>query len=342
MAIGLEGGVLTGAGILIVISVWLDFMTTAMTASSTGIFSRSFSYGLHQLFNWGSKVFHSQKWRVAAGPCITLALIFLWFGLSWLGWSLIYLASEGSVVSSSDHLPAQMFEIVYFVGFTLTTLGTGDFVPNGTLWELMSVVTAFNGLVLVTLSITYAIPVIQATAEKRALSNQFAVWGNNAKLVLQHIESDRSYTSLPGYLKTVSTEILLVAQNHLAYPILHYFHSPTEKASFALQVSVLDEVLRNLPDEAFEKQAELYVLVPNCTKAISEFLTTLSSVHIKAANNEPPALRCASANIAYRLVEQHSTISVTERRKLLKALVEENGWSWQKVVGCQKPVATAT
>jgi len=246
---------------------------------------------------------------------------------------MIYLGSEGAIVSSSTRLPAQVNETVYFVGFALTTMGTGDFIPNGSLWRLMSVFTAFNGLVLVTLSITYAIPVIQAIADKRAFSSQFAVWGDSTESVLSHLKNDQNYESIAVYLKPISTQIPLVVQNHLAYPVLHYFHSPTAGTSLALQISVLDEVLRGLPDEAFERQPALYVLVPNCTKAITEFLTTLSNVFIEPAKEEPPAREDESKqSIAYRLVEQHSTIAVSKRRKLLKALVEEDGWNWQKIV----------
>ena len=337
MATGFEAVVLTSMGVFIVVGVWVDFMATAMTASSTGVLSRHFSHGIHWFFKAGSRLFQSRGFSVAAGPCITLALILLWFGLSWVGWSFIYLGSEGAIVSSSTRLPAQTYETVYFVGFALTTMGTGDFVPSGTLWRLISVITALNGLMLVTLSITYAIPVIQATADKRALSLQFAIWGDSVKSVLSHMANDTNYKSLTGYLELVSTQIVFVAQNHLAYPVLHYFHSPTAAASLALQIAVVDEVLRDLPDEAFEKQPELYVLVPNCTKAVTEFLTTLSCVYIKPSAEEPPVPEGANMeSIAYRLVEQHSTIAVSERRKLLKALVEENGWSWQMASAAQK------
>ncbi|MDO6440987.1 ion channel [Marinobacter sp. 2_MG-2023] len=337
MATGFETVAFTVAGILIVAGVWLDFIATAMTASSTGTLSRFFSHGVHRFFKAGSQLFRSSGWSVAAGPCITLSLILLWFGLSWLGWSLVYLGSEGAIVSSTTRLPAQSYETVYYVGFALTTLGTGDFIPSSTLWRLVSVATAFNGLVLVTSSITYAIPVIQATAAKRALSLQFAIWGDSVESVRRHIESDRSYSSLTSYLESVPAQILLVAQNHLAYPVLHYFHSPASASSLALQIAVLDEVLRDLPDEAFERQPELYVLVPNCTRAITEFLTTLSRVFIKPAREEPPGGEGGnSTSIARRLTREHSTIAVSERRKLLKALVEENGWSWEMIHAAQK------
>lgn len=327
-----EGVFLTGIGIILVSGVWLDFIATAMTASCTGVFSRRFSYGLYLIFKKGTKIFRSQRWHVAAGPFITLALIIFWFSLTWLGWSLIYLGSEESIINSNTRLPAQIYETVYFVGFALTTMGTGDFIPSGTLWQLVSVLTALNGLVLITLSITYAIPVFQAIADKRALSSQFAIWGDSVKSILTYIENDLNYKTFADHLKSAPAQILLTSQNHLAYPVLHYFHSPTTRASLALQIAVLDEVLRYLPDEAFKKQPKLYVLVPNTVKAITEFLATLSSVYIEAAQEEPPIGESAnSENIAYRLTEQYSTIPISTRRRLLKALVEENGWSWKQL-----------
>jgi len=51
-----------------------------------------------------------------------------------------------------------------------------------------------------------------------------------------------------------------------------------------------------------------------------------------------------SENLMHRrdgLVEQHSTIAVSQRRKLLKALIEENGWSWHEVIDDGQPSANA-
>ena len=90
------------------------------------------------------------------------------------------MGTEGAVVCSTTKHPAEWPETIYFVGYTLTTLGTGDFVPSGTWWDLLSVLATFSGLALVTLSITYAIPVIQAVAQKRTLACKFALWGGAA------------------------------------------------------------------------------------------------------------------------------------------------------------------
>lgn len=327
MPLSVETILYTGTGILVVVGVWLDFMATALTASTSGFFSRRLCAGIHLVFESGARVFRSRQWLAASGPCMTLSLIVAWFAMSWLGWSFIYMGTEGAVINSATKLPAELSETIYFVGFTLTTLGTGDFVPSNKWWDLLSVIAAFNGLALVTLSITYAIPVIQAVAQKRTLACKFSLWGDGVEDFLSRIDSDPSYGTLKDYLKTASPELLAVAQQHLTYPILHYYHSSATETSLPIQLAVLDEAIGKLPDEAFEKQPELYLLVPNCTRAITEFLVTLSGVFISPSDNEPSV--CYSKNehsLAAELVKQNSTVPLDRRRKLLEALIEEDGW----------------
>lgn len=330
----INAGILSVIGVLIVIGVWVDFLSTAMTASKTGVFSRRLAYCAHRIFKAADSAFNSTLWREASGPCITLGLIIIWFTVSWAGWSLIYIGHYGAVVNSSTSIPAQVFETVYFVGFALTTLGTGDFVPNGDLWKIVTVITSVNGLVLVTLSITYAIPIVQAVAAKRALSCQFSLWGEDVPSVLCYLKNDREYQSLANHLDAASQQILLVSQQHLAYPVLHYFNSPVQNSSLSLQITILDEVLRQLPDEAFDRRPELHVLVPNCVMAITQFLTTLSGVFVKPSSEEPAASSASGfQGTAFELATRYSSILIPERRKLLKALIEENGWEWRCVEG---------
>lgn len=332
MPISIEPIVFTGAGIFVVVGVWIDFIATALTASTTGFFTRRLCNWIHRLFETGFKLLRSPRWRAASGPCMALSLIVVWFGMSWLGWSLIYGGTEGAIVSSGTKLPAKLADTVYFVGFTLTTLGTGDFVPSDKMWDLVSVITAFHGLALITLSITYVIPVIQAVAQKRTLSSQFSLWGGGVETFLSRLKADPSYNSLTEYLKDASPEILSVAQQHLTYPILHYFHSSAAETSLPLQLAVLDEAMRDLPDEAFDKQPALNLLVPNCTRAITEFLITLTGVFISPCEDEPPATAGGEGgSVARRLVEQNSAMPLSRRRKLLKALIEADGWSWKRV-----------
>lgn len=156
-------------------------------------------------------------------------------------------------------------------------------------------------------------------------------WGGVSEFVSQ-IQKDPSYGTLKDYLQTASPEILAVAQQHLTYPILHYYHSSVATTSLPVQLAILDEALRKFPDEAFEKQPELHLLVPNCPRAITEFLVTLTGVFIRPCEEEPPRGQemeedCLSAN----LVQQHSTISISRRRKLLRALIEADGWEWDAI-----------
>jgi len=322
----------TAMGVLVVGLVWADFIATVMTASATGTFARRFSHFVRRWFRAVSRITRSHNVLAASGPCITILLLVAWFGLAWIGWSLIYLGTDGSVIGSTTRLPADAAQTIYFVGFALTTLGTGDYIPGNGPWAVLSVLVAFNGLALITLAITYAIPVVQAAAEKRTVSVRFALWGATRQRVLAQLDHEGAYQAFHDHLAAAASELIDVTQKHMSYPILHFFHSPAERASLSVQIAILDETIRALPDTAFEKEPKLQISVVHCARGITEFLTTLNGVFVTPSDESPPPAQPERPDsIAVRLVTAHSDMDLVKRRKLLKALVEEDGWTWETV-----------
>jgi hypothetical protein len=105
-----------------------------------------------------------------AGVAVLLCSILGWIVLVWAGWSLVFSAAEAAVVDAVTGAPASVEQRIYFAGYTLLTLGNGDFRPDGPLWRMATVLAAGNGFGLVTLSISYLVPVVSAATEKRQLA----------------------------------------------------------------------------------------------------------------------------------------------------------------------------
>lgn len=59
--------------------------------------------------------------------------------------------------STATGNPAGTVERLYFTGYTVFTLGNGDFRPGAGTWQLATVAATGTGLVLITLAITYAV-----------------------------------------------------------------------------------------------------------------------------------------------------------------------------------------
>ncbi|MEX0650456.1 MAG: ion channel [Actinomycetota bacterium] len=95
---------------------------------------------------------------VSAGPVVVLLTIGLWLALLWGGWTLVFAADPDAIISSTTRQPAGGWSRVYFAGFTVFTLGVGDYIPNGQPWEVLTSLAVVSGLGLTTLAITYLVP----------------------------------------------------------------------------------------------------------------------------------------------------------------------------------------
>ena len=320
-------------GAFLVLVVWFDFIATALTASESGPLSRRISYGIWRIARMINKGIDSHSFLATVGPLIIIVMINIWVFAVWAGWSLIYIGGGDAVLNSTTKVPADISSIIYFVGFTLTTLGTGDYVPADGFWQFLTVLTAFNGLALITLSITYAIPVVQAAAVKRTVARHISVMGETAGEMASHWARDGHFQGLDSYFNALTPMILDVAQKHLAYPILHYYHSPEASTALPLKLAALDEAIRALPPEAYEKNASLWVAENNCSNAIATFLATLNKAFIHPADEEPPQLLPPSL-IRGTLKDIHAneeSDDLVKRRKLLKALIIQDGWNWSQI-----------
>lgn len=114
-----------------------------------------------------------------AGAVFLLVTVFLWVLGLWVGWTLVFVADSGAVVSSSTQLPADVWETAYFSGFTIFTLGTGDFVPAGDGWRITTALASFLGLFLVTLAITYLVSVVSAVVNRRSFAAAVHLLGDS-------------------------------------------------------------------------------------------------------------------------------------------------------------------
>ncbi|WP_219414762.1 hypothetical protein [Pseudonocardia nigra] len=112
---------------------------------------------------------------VWVGPMFAAVTTPSWLGLLWFAWALEF-QPAGSVVTP-DGRDADDWVQAYFAGYSLVTLGNGEFQPGSALWQAMSVVAAASGLILITLGLGYLVALVAAAIQRHATAARIHGWG---------------------------------------------------------------------------------------------------------------------------------------------------------------------
>ena len=323
-------------GLVLLAIISSDVLVTTLTLRGGGFLTDRLSSWLWHSATKMHRYNTNHRLLATIGLLIVLGMAFLWYFMTWVAWSLIFNSFQEAIVNASDKQPASIWGRIYFTVYTLTTLGRGDYVPQTTFWHLLTGLAAANGFFLVTLSIAYLFPVISAAIQKRSLAIHISTLGGTGDEILTNAWNGKDFGNLDQHLINLTPLILGLSEQHLAYPVLHYFHTRERSRCLPLSLAALDEALTLLqyaipsehrPDPASLKPAR---------RACSAFLKTLKSDYIEPDNYEPNLIPLkllgekGIPTVSDRTFKQ-GTKHIIKRRKLLLALVGNDGWSWDAV-----------
>lgn len=320
-------------GILTLVIVVYDLIYTTLAPNGAGIISGRVSKEVWNLFLWLSGKDGYKKILDYAGMSIAFVLLLSWVLFIWLGNSLILCSDINSVINNASGNDADVMEKIYYAGYTISSLGNGEFIPSNGFWQIYGAFISLFGLIFVTIAITYLVPVLSAEIDKRQLSIYIATLGCSPQEILINGWNGNNFKRLERHFEALSKMIMKHGQGHLAYPILHYFHNTDKKASAIIQLTNLDEALTILllyiPEANRPGKEDVYPL----RKAITSYLVTLRSVFINPSDNlpRPPGLdKLKKMGIPLILPEtkEEELNNLKERRKLLLGLLESDGWNW--------------
>lgn len=279
----------------------------------------------------------SHKLLAFTGYSTLVISILLWIFLTWVGWTLIFSASDRSLISSDGGKPANIWERIYFTGYTLVTLGLGDFKPQGIVWQLATATAAANGFFLITLAITYLFSVLSAVTQKRQLAAYISSLGRTADEIVTKAWNGKDFGMLAQHLVSLTPMLALYRQHQLAYPVIHYFHSVERQTAAEVCVVVLDEALTLLEYGVKPEYRPDAVALYAARHTLSEFLETLKSAFIKPTADVPPVpnleqLRAGGIPTVSDEAFEVAIGDLNRRRRLLLALIKNDGWYWKTVI----------
>lgn len=227
--------------------------------------------------------------------------------------------------------PADLVARAYFVGYSVFTLGNGDFAPGEGSWQLATVIATATGLVLVTLAITYLVPVASAVANRRRIASYIDSLGAGPHDLLRNSWDGSGFPSLAQHLVSLTPLLHSSRHQHLTYPVLHYFHSRESESAAALTITNLAQALHLLKYGVAPAARLAPGVVQPLERAVDEFLSTLRDAYIGAA--EPLVLpdlgplRESGIPIVDDGAYRTSADLTRERRAILAGFLANDGWT---------------
>ena len=276
-----------------------------------------------------------QRHRVLSmtGPIVLLTSVLVWAMIPWIGWVLLYSSDSQSLVQTHSGVPADLADRVYFTGYTMFTLGNGDFTPRGSFWEIATAWASLNGLFMLTLAVTYLLAIIEAVVAKRSFASQVWTLGHNAEEFILHTWNGHGFPAVELQIVSLMEQLQLVTEQHHAYPMLHFYHEAEKRQSVAYNLAVFSEVLLTFAHGVSEEvRPAPSALVPS-QRAIEEFLETLRSAFVEPSDkrSDPPSLERLTAAGIPVVPEAEFEAAVherRERRQLLRGFLDSERRDW--------------
>ena len=266
------------------------------------------------------------------GVGIVAGMLLSWIAVAFGAWWLIASAADGAVRLAETGQPAALLDRAYFVGYNLFTLGTTTFVAGDGLWHLVPVLTGANGLVALTLGISYLVPFASAVAERRQLAQYVLSLGATPEQVLTRAWTGDGFGSLTQHLITLTSMVQLAGERHLTYPALAWFHSVRAHAWSSVSIVVLHDTLLLLRHGVAESARPDPAAVGPLQTALDVLLETVSGSFV--TRDCPPLpgpdlgpLREAGIPTVDDGPFAAVVAAATERRRVLGALLADDGWT---------------
>jgi len=268
-----------------------------------------------------------------AGPIILVLSLVLWILFLWTGWTLVFASADATIVDTVNGGAVSWSELVYFTGYSVFTLGNGDFAPRRGIWQLATTLVSASGMLFITLSVSYVLSVLGVVTQKRALARGVHGLGAESVDILSTSWDGDAFQGLSDPLNSLATQLNTLTSNHKAYPVLHYFYSNRADRAPVVGVTVLDEALTLLRFGVPERSRPDALLLSETRSSVEGYLETVGSAYVEPAEDSPPppeiaSLREAGIPTVSDREFDASLADLDERRRTLLGLVHSDERQW--------------
>ncbi|MBB6611670.1 two pore domain potassium channel family protein [Pontibacter sp. Tf4] len=325
-------------GILLFVLVSLDITKTTVSSNGGGSLTNYIARSIWMLFLYATRKNGRSKVLSYVGSAILAAILLTWVFTLWGSMLLMLMADKGAIKNSTTNADASLLEQLYYAGYTLSTLGVGDYIPTTDFWRLVTNITAFAGLASITASITYFIPVLQAVEHQSKLSFYISSMGHTPAQILRNSWNGKDFSSFYENTDAICQMLMQHITHHHSYPIIHYFHNHRIQFSISVGVALLAEtyyLLQYGVHPQLNNKLKLIML----KNTLEQYLQLVKSEYIKDAepDEQPPKPELDELLEAGIPLQPKETIVAAFQkelkgpRTLLTVLIETDGWTWGQV-----------
>jgi hypothetical protein len=267
------------------------------------------------------------------GPIVVVTSVLVWAMVPWVGWVVLFSGDSRSLVNARLQTPADLVDRIYFTGYTMFTLGNGDFTPNGKFWELATAFASLDGLFMLTLAVTYLLAIIEAVVAKRSFASQVWALGHNAEDFVLNCWDGDGFPAVEQQIVSLSEQLQRVTEQHHAYPMLHYYHEAFKKQSVSHNLAVFSEVLLLFAHGVAREVRPAPSALVGAQRGVEEFLDTLRRAYVEPSPVETPAPRLVKLAAAGVPIVSNDDFSKAvaerhERRQLLHGFLDSERRDW--------------
>ncbi|HYH33102.1 MAG TPA: potassium channel family protein [Pseudonocardia sp.] len=218
-------------GVVLLLAVLQDiFATVLFPASGRGLIRKPLERAGWAMFRGMGRWVGARRRRnlvTYGGPTLIVLTLVAWFGLLIAGWSMIYAPAVGDeIVAASGPTDTSWTTAVYYSGFALTTLGTGDVVATSGGYRLLTVAEAAVGFTTFSMVVTYFLSVYSNLPSRNAFAQGLhrRTRGTDDAAVLLASLADGDALPATDFLSSAAASLRQIYQSHRSYPVLRYFH----------------------------------------------------------------------------------------------------------------------
>lgn len=214
--------------LLVLLAVADVYLTVLYPRAESSVLSRTVAGSVWRLFRVlarGAK--RRDRCLSYAGPTIVVAIVGVWVLLLLIGFALIIWPGLGNGIQSTQgETPRDLITAIYYAGYALSTLGTGDLVPQTATYRSLIVLKSCLGFSVLTLTLSYITSVYGNLTSRNtfalSLHHRTADTADSTEL-LARLAADNNVNTLHQDISEIARDLIHLLESNNSYPVIFYF-----------------------------------------------------------------------------------------------------------------------